>query len=288
MSRIDWPPILRRAAEIVLSYDIPVTLRQLFYRCVMELLIPNRAGAYKTLSDRTAKLRRTDQFPALFDRGRKILQPPCFADPVVALDALIGQYRVDRTAGQPVVLWLGVEKNALAGLLEDWFYELGVPVLPLGGYSSEPIDRLVKRRVAADGRPAVLIYTGDFDASGMDIGRSFIETTNCWKHTIRIGLSEQQINDFGLPVLRGKPGDSRAPKFIERFPEIHARHYFGCDEKGRRIPVQVELDALDPAVLRDQFLAAMAEYWDQEAYNAALDREDADLSTLRELATRLG
>ena len=287
MSRLSWPSIIDRAAEIVCSYSIPVTLRQLFYRLVMEQLLPNTDTSYKTLSAKTAPLRRAGQFPELFDRGRRILQPVFFDDPADALSVLIEQYRVDRTAGQDVSLWIGLEKNALVGLLEEWFFEYGVPVLPLGGYSSEGIDRQVKRRVAADGRPAVLVYAGDFDASGMDIGRSFVETTACWKETIRIGLSEQQINDLGLPVLAGKPLDSRAPKFIERYPDIHARHNFAYGEKGRRIPVQVELDAVDPAVLRGQFLDAMARYWDEDAYSAEIARENADLSALRGLAEQL-
>jgi len=287
MSRTDWAPIIARAAQIVRSYDIPVTLRQLFYRLVMEQLIANAEGPYKALSAKTAKLRRLDQFPPLFDRGRGVLQAECWRDPADALSALAGFYRVDRTAGQDVSVWLGVEKNALAGLLQDWFDGYGVPVLPLGGYSSECIDREVKDRVRDDGRPAVLIYAGDFDASGMDIGRSFIDTTACWAHTERIALSEEQIETLGLPVLQGKPTDARARRFVERYPEIHERHNFGQDGKGRRIPVQVELDALDPAVLHDRFRMALANYWDEDVFARVLTQEDADLSTLRELADQL-
>ncbi len=33
-ARLDWPPIIDRAAQIVASYDTGVTLRQLFYRLV--------------------------------------------------------------------------------------------------------------------------------------------------------------------------------------------------------------------------------------------------------------
>lgn len=278
--RINWQPVIHRAAQIVESYDIPVTLRQLFYRLVMEQLLPNDQGKYKMLSSKTAELRRRGQFPALFDRGRGILQPPHWDHPADAMQALADQYRLDRTAGQDVSVFLGVEKNALAGLLQAWFDEYGVPVLPLGGYSSESLDRVVRLQVQRDGRPAVLIYAGDFDASGMDIGRNFVAQTDCWQQVIRIGLGEDVIEAHGLPVLEGKPADSRAPRFIDAHPRIHDRYDFGRDSKGRRIPVQVELDAVDPAELRRMYLTAMAPFWDMSLFEDVLDQERIDRAQL--------
>jgi hypothetical protein len=282
--RIDWATVVSRAADIVRSYDIPITLRQLFYRLVSDNLIPNQVGPYKKLSERTAKLRRSRQFPALFDRGRTVLKPSGYDSPHHAVDAAARWYRRDRTEGQRYQVWLGVEKNALAGLMEDWFGDYGVPVLPLGGYSSESIDRQVVRDVSLDGRPAILIYGGDFDPSGMDIGRNFIDNTTCWHRTIRVGLSEQQIADLSLPVLEGKATDSRAPRFIATHPVIHTEYDFGCDAQGRRIPVQVELDAVDPHTLRDWYLDALADYWDDDTYADVLTQEDADRDLLRRVA----
>jgi hypothetical protein len=285
--RLRWSPIVARAAEIVNGYDIPVTLRQLFYRLVMERLIPNSDGAYKGLSKNTVALRRSGEFPRLVDRSRKIIQPASWNGPALALDSWIGQYRRDRSEGQAVNLFIGVEKNALAGLLEVWFDEIGIPVLPLGGYSSDGLDVDVRDAVVDDGRPAVLVYAGDFDASGMDIGRSFIDTTNCWAHTVRVALSPEQIETLGLPVLQGKSTDTRAPKFIERYAEMHTRHDFGVDERGRRYPVQVELDALDPDDLYAMFNNEVARFWDMSVFDSVLRREEEDMSTLRTLAAQV-
>lgn len=96
----------------------------------------------------------------------------------------------------------------------------------------------------------MLVLSGDFDASGMDISRSFVEMTSCWKKVHRIGLDEGLITRYGLPVLQGKATDSRAADFIAAHPEIHARHGFGADEKDRPYPVQVEPDAVNPGELR--------------------------------------
>ncbi len=88
-TRLDWPPILDRAKEIVASYDTGVTLRQLFYRLVAAGLIPNTPAAYKTLSTKTARARRQGAFPDLIDRTRRIHRDPRF------------EARVRRSPGSP-------------------------------------------------------------------------------------------------------------------------------------------------------------------------------------------
>ncbi|MET9524524.1 hypothetical protein [Streptomyces coeruleorubidus] len=145
----------------------------------------------------------------------------------------------------------------------------------------------MKTRVKPEGRPAVLVLSGDFDASGMDISRSFVEMTNCWKKVHRIGLDEGLITRHGLPVLRGKATDSRAADFIAAHPEIHARHGFGADEKDRPYPVQVELDAVDPGELRGLYQRVIDRYWDAAAFRAALASEKQHRAVLRRLAADL-
>jgi hypothetical protein len=283
--KIVWAPVVERAAQIVRSYNLPVTLRQLFYRLVSEQLLSNTQADYKTLSSKTAALRRRGEFPALFDRGRRVLQPSGWDSVAAGMAEFVEHhFRLDRTAGQEVQVWLAVEKNALAGLIEDWFDDLGVPVLPLGGYGSESIDREVLRRVERDGRPAVLIIAGDFDASGMDISRNFIAQTDCWATTSRIGLSEAQVAALSLPVLAGKPKDSRATGFIARHPVIHAAHVFArcgdprchVDHAPGTVPVQIELDAVEPQMLHDWYRAAIDEHWDTSVFEAVQEREDSE------------
>ncbi|MBA3742493.1 hypothetical protein [Sporichthya sp.] len=99
--KLSWPPIIERAANIVLSYEISVTLRQLFYRLVSEELIPNSQTTYKALSARTAALRRHNEFPPLYDRGRKVLQAPHWASADAGVVQFVEDYfRLDRTLGQ--------------------------------------------------------------------------------------------------------------------------------------------------------------------------------------------
>jgi len=268
MSRIEWPAIVERAADIVRSYSTGVTLRQLFYRLVSAQLIPNNQAAYKRLSSLTAEARREGTFPDLIDRGRSIHRRASWDSPQDAMEALIRQYRLDRTTGQDVSLYIGVEKAGMVIQLQSWFGDLGIPVLALGGYSSQTyVDDVIDDATRQD-RDAILLYAGDFDPSGEDIDRDFEERTGCWDKVIRVALSAAQVREYGLPPNPGKATDSRAAGFIARHGEL----------------VQVELDALDPDDLRALFQTAVSAHWDTSAYEAVLGRERDGLQRLRAAA----
>ena len=263
--RIAWPLVVARAAEIVESYDTGVTLRQLFYRLVSELVIPNTTNAYKELSRHTATARREGDFPALIDQGRSVERPPFFDGPEDALALLRRWYRRDRTEGQPHVLYLGVEKAGIVEQLSAWFGdERGLPIVALKGYSSQTLVDEVADEIVNDGRPAVLIYAGDFDPTGEDVDRDFVERVAEFDEVRRIALSAEQVDEYDLPSLPGKETDSRAAAF-------EARH-------GRL--VQVELDALDPDDLRDLYAAAIADYWAGDAFAAVREQERQERARL--------
>jgi hypothetical protein len=262
--RPDWPALLTQAAAIVCSYGTPVTLRQLFYRLVAAELLPNTTNAYKSLSKYTAEARRASTFPALMDRGRTIHRYQSFDGAPEAREWLAGIYRRDRTEGQRVSVYLGVEKAGIVAQLQEWFGDLGVPVLALGGYGSQTYVDDVIADVEETGRPAVLLYAGDHDPSGEDIDRDFTERTDCWQEVRRVALTAAQVEEHALPPQPGKETDSRARGFIERHGRL----------------VQVELDALPPDVLRDVFAGAIAEFWDASAHQAALALECKDRRAL--------
>lgn len=262
--RIHWAGVLDHARSIMASYDTGVTLRQLFYRLVADETLPNTRQAYKVLSDRTAKARRAGDFPDFIDRQREITREATFADPDEARAWLREVYRRDRTEGQPLAVYLGIEKVGLIEQAQAWFGELGVPILALGGYSSQTYVDEVADDVYAQQRPAVLLYAGDHDPSGEDIERDFIDRTGCFERATRVALTWDQVLTYDLPPALGKAEDPRAAAFEARHGQL----------------VQVELDALPPDTLRDLFADALAPYWDEDAYDAALQREREDRANL--------
>lgn len=264
MSRLDWPAVLEQAREIVEGYASPVTLRQVYYRLVATGAVPNTVSSYKRLSAVTAAARRTDTFPDLADHGRRIDRPISFDDVDQARAWLRQAYRRDRTAGQPVAVYLGVEKDALVTQLADWYDDLGLPVIALRGYGSQTLADLVRRDAHSAQRPAVLLYAGDHDPSGDDIERDFLARTDCWIYTQRVALTAEQVIEFDLPPQPGKATDSRAATFIAAHGHL----------------VQVEVDALEPDTLHRLFDDAIAHWWDPDAYDAVLQAEAADRDRL--------
>jgi hypothetical protein len=174
-------------------------------------------------------------------------------------------YRHDRTEGQSFSIYLGVEKNGIVEQLEDWFGDLGLPILALGGYSSQTyIDEIIQDSERQE-RPAVLIYAGDFDPSGEDIQRDFVERTQCFVAVRRVALTPEQIDAYELPPQPGKSTDARAAKFIARHNRL----------------VQVELDALPPDVLKQLYENAIDEFWDTSTFTEAIRREAQERSNLQ-------
>jgi hypothetical protein len=120
-----------------------------------------------------------------------------------------------------------------------------------------------------DDRPAVMLYGGDFDASGEDILRNLREQLAETDVEIRhIGLTVEQIEEHKVPQRPGKPNDTRNKAFAKRYLELW-RQYGG--------PFQIELDALPPDVLHELYQDEFESLWDEEAYEAALEREEVDL-----------
>ena len=275
----NWSDILGHAASIVQSYDTLVTLRQLFYRLVSDGSLRNTRSEYNQLSSQTAKARRGGYFPSLMDRTRGIERfYPLFQTTDEATAWLKARYRRDRTEGQEYSIYLAVEKAGIVNQLNQWFGRpLGIPILPLQGYSSQTfVDDVVYDAGAhyanlvnggepgQDFRPTVLIYAGDFDPSGEDIDRDFTERTECWDHVHRIALNPEQIDEYDLPPMMGKATDSRASQFVARHGEL----------------IQVELDALPPDTLRDLYQDAIDMYWDPDKHTVVMAQEKKERDSL--------
>jgi hypothetical protein len=292
---LKWPAIIAAAADIVGSYDTMVTLRQLFYRLIAATLIPNTNSAYKQLSALTAEGRRDGDFPDLIDNTRAIAEWYWYRDPAEALTQLAAAYRRNRTENQDASIFLATEKRGLVAQLDQWFSDpFGIPVLPLGGWSSQAfIDNDIKPRVTQarreHGAATVLLYAGDFDASGDRIDRVFAERTpECWDHIERVALNPEQVDRYRLTRQRGKHKDPNVAAFVARHGA--AAIYDPADpyivENGKRyvVPVQVEMEALDPNDLRALFTDAIRPFWDTSRYEAVLAQEAAEREDLTTLA----
>lgn len=256
---INWNHVLDVAIEIVTSYDTMVTLRQLYYRLISDesLNLPNKKSVYKHLSAKTAQARREGEFPALIDRTREIENFASWDGSHEALIERAQDYRRDRSEDQEWSIYLGVEKHGMTTQLLHWFGKYGIPVLALGGYSSQTFVDDVRRDVLRQERPALLLYAGDFDASGVDIDRDFIERADCFDKVTRVALNQRLIDKHDLPPMPGKESDSRSARFKLQHGEL----------------IQVELDALPPEELRKLYQKQIDKHWDVPRWEASMKQE---------------
>ena len=284
-TRVSWELVLNEARTIIASYERQITLRQLFYRLVAKGVLENTPGYYRRLSSNTAKARRASSFPALIDRTRTIRRATSWDSTEDATDWIARNYRRDRTEGQPVALYLGVEKDADAELLFEWFGEpLGIPVVALGGFDSQShLDEVVaEARWQAKTRPVVMLYAGDYDCSGKFIATDFQNRGDWPGDFIELVLTADQIDQYvrpsGLPVLANpKVKDPRRKWFVATYGAEDQRRW------GIANP-QVEMDALEPDVLYAIFEDAINRYVDQDAYDAVMEAERAEREQLIDLA----
>ena len=174
--RRDWRAIIDHARQLVSEYPYLITLRQLHYPLVDAAVsgYVDVEPCYKRLSALTAAGRREGTLPSLLDQTREIHRASSWTRPRDALHDLAEQYRRDRTEGQSNLVVIGGEKSTLLAQLQQWFDDFGCPFVLLRGYGSQTYLDDVAEMVHDDGRPAVLLYAGDFDPSTDSISTDLI------------------------------------------------------------------------------------------------------------------
>ncbi|MEV8529229.1 hypothetical protein AB0451_34660 [Streptomyces sp. NPDC052000] len=269
--RIRWLAVVDRAREIVESYEGGVTLRQVMYRLASEGVLPHTPPMYRRLSSQLAKARREGRFPDLIDTIRAVHVAPAWPHVDAFVREMPDWFQLDRTEGQEHALYVAAEKDTLRQLLTDWLAEYGIPVLVVRGFGSQSYVDVVRDRTAGDAREAHLLYVGDFDCSGEDVERDWVERTRCWSRVQRVLLTyEQALDEYELPATEGKRHDPRWPAFARRY---------GFDIER---PVQWEVEALEPDELQHLVLTAVEPYVDRQVLAEQIAREDEQRHTLEE------
>ena len=150
---------------------------------------------------------------------------------------------------------VSLEKDALSRLMSDVANRYSVRTFPTRGYPSftyvQRMASYIRNRLK--GKPTVVLYFGDFDPSGVDIERDLTERLTKYRagdfKIRRVALTHDQIVQYSLPPMPVKKSDARTPSFVAAYG----------DEA-------VELDALDPNVLKQLVAESIEEYMDTEAW----------------------
>ena len=270
--RIDWRgTIIPKVNDLLGSFNYRPTLRQIFYRLVAALLIPNTEVTYKSLSRATVLAREEATIdPLAFqDRVRTAQGGDYgFDSPDRFIEYMLDQLRESPDkytrpmwTTQQIMPLLWLEKDALFTPVTTIAERYRVKVYAARGYSS--FTAIYEAAQDIDGAmPTKVLQLTDFDPSGEDMVRDLKDRLTRYGaadfQLEKIALTSDQVSTLGLPPMPAKKSDPRYERFAASY--------------GDEV---VELDAIPPDELERIITAAIENLIDKDAWEA--EQENADL-----------
>ncbi len=263
----------------VLREDHPQSVRHVFYRMTDPRLtepVEKSDRGYRHVQDRCVKLRRSGRIPYnwIADMSRRGYFVDTFAGAGDFINRMAGHYRADlwRDADYRCEVW--AESRSIASVLLSDCRELAVDLYPCGGFSSLSFvhEAAEMHNRLDDGRPLVILYIGDFDPAGVLIDRALereLRTHLRADITMdfrRIGINEEQVQEYGLPTKPRKAGDKRS----------------------QHVTCTVEAEAMPAHVLRGILRAEVEALLPENALHVAKVAEDSERAYLARMAQLLG
>jgi hypothetical protein len=259
----------REALLDIIDDGKPMTVRQVFYQATVHGLVEKAETGYGKVQLDLTKMRRDGSLPYdwLADNTRWQRKPRSYNGVADALKATAAFYRKNLWADADCYVEIWLEKDALAGVLLPVTAMYDVPLMVARGYASlsflysaaEAINELVV--------PTHIYHLGDFDPSGVNACEKIEETLrelapDAEIYFERIAVSEEQIAEWNLPTRPTKKSDTRAKGFGD---------------------ISVELDAIDPNVLRDLVQETIEQHLPQHQFEILKAAEESE----REIISRL-
>lgn len=255
-----------------------LTVRQLYYQLVAKALIPNTERSYKSITSlvNDARLAGLLDWAGIEDRTRAFVTRSRWATPSDILHSAASSYHEDLWAQQEHRVFVIVEKEALAGVLEAACDTLDVPLLAARGYPSGTVLREFVEGVVNpslnNGQRIVILHFGDHDPSGIDMTRDLRERLALFSYggdieLTRVALNMLQIEEINPPENPAKTSDARFESY---------RRLYGDSSW--------ELDALSPAYLTGLVKVNVEQYIDRSKWRASMEAIQHAKDKLNDLA----
>jgi hypothetical protein len=253
-----------------------MTVRHLFYRLVSAGVVEKTEAAYdRTVARLAVDLRRSGDIPhgQIIDGSRLYTAPHTHTSPRDAIHDTARHYRRNywSTADRTVEVWC--EKDAIRALIQPITLKFAVPLMVTRGFASESIVQDLALETRASGKPKVILSLNDYDPSGSIMLPDILYRARHYAPEARfmveqVALTRVQVDDWDLPTRPTKISGNR-----------HAANF--NDERS------VELDALDPGLLRDLLTTAIEAQIDRYQLDVLGIAEASERRTLLEMARGL-
>ena len=286
--KADSLTLIKQVNAIIAEYlgaGYRLTVRQLYYQLVQRAIVENTLKSYKRVASliNDAKMAGLIDWDIIEDRTREFIRNSRWESGKSILESVAAQFHMDMWANQPKRVFVIVEKEALAGVLERPCREYDMPLLAARGYPSGTVLREFSisdlMSCIAEKQKPVILHFGDHDPSGMDMSRDLSERFTTFitgsvgngdmggRAFQRLALNMPQIEELNPPPNPAKQSDARFQQYEQEF---------GGDSW--------ELDALPPEYLdklvRDNCQANL----DQALWDERKDEIDDVRSKLQEVA----
>ena len=258
--------LIDKINEILETYGIAMTVRQLYYQCVSADILPNTTSSYRKVVRvvKDGRMLGLIDWDYIEDRLRRPRIPPSWNSIREIIESAKAQFKLDRWAGQDIYCEVWLEKDALSGIVSSATNRWRVPLQVNRGYSSitamrDAANRFIEAREDNLMDP-IIGYLGDHDPSGEDMVRDVrdrLSTFGADVEVVKLAILNEDISLYNLPPQPVKSTDSRADAF-------RMAHGGDC----------VELDALRPDVLRQRVEDFILEHLDRDMYDERVEEED--------------
>ena len=249
-----------------------LTLRQVYYQLVARAIIPNNERSYKNLGNliSDARLAGLISWDAIEDRTRNLRYNSHWSNPSSIIQSAATSYMTDNWDGQEYYVEVWVEKDALIGIVGQICSRLDVNHFSCRGYVSQSemwvaAQRLLRKQ---ENHNIVLLHLGDHDPSGKDMSRDIQERLRTFGvedlEFHRLALNMNQIEEYSPPPNPTKLSDSRATGYIQKYG-------YEC----------WELDALEPAVIKELIKTNVLKYRDEDLYLETINYQNDEKDLLR-------
>lgn len=288
----EWRPrretqiVLAQVDEVLREYreQLPLTVRQIFYRLVGAYNFPKTEQAYERLGNYLVRARRARLIPFehIRDDSASVMSHLHFdgeEDFFRYVHRLGRDYKQDKLARQVCSIRVHCEAEGMMPQLHNALEPYSIPV-----YSCSGFDSLTARRELARwchdtyvyrGKDPVMFHLGDYDPDGESIFDSLVEDVQGFlredaPHVAkvamfeRVALTEYQVKDYELPTAPPKKTSSRTKRWTGS--------------------ATCQLEALPPDVLRRELIEYVEMFVDEETLHE--DRE-AEVTARRNIAGAL-
>lgn len=253
-----------------------MTVRQIYYQLVARGHIENTVRSYDNVQNllTNARMAGMIDWDAIEDRTRAFSDRSHWTSGRDILYGAAQGYHEDLWLSQETRVFVVIEKEALAGVLERVCHEYDCPLLPARGYpSASTLREFAKTRIMGATRQIVVLHLGDHDPSGIDMSRDLAERLATFsRDTVdidfkRIALNMDQVEELKPPPNPAKASDARFESYRAQFGEE-----------------SWELDALPTQYLHKLVENAVLDYIDMDAWEQAHARITNVKAKLRKLA----